>query len=73
MMFEKIRPVKPDVPMPATVPTCFIDNKPTNVIGQLFMKLAPIVTIKLGASTESTDGREDALKKAFAKKSIAPL
>jgi len=73
IIFEKINPDKLETPTPATTPTCLIDSKPKKVMGQLFMKLAPTVTIKLGARTESTDGREAALKKAVAKKSIAPL
>ena len=38
------------------------------VIGQLFMKLAPTVTIKLGTITESAEGKEPPQRRALAMK-----
>ena len=59
--FEKIRLVNVCALIPAVTVACFIDSSPRMVMGQLFMKLAPTVTIKLGRSVEKIDGRERAL------------
>ena len=42
------------------------------VIGQLFMKLAPTVTIKLGAIIPKTEGNALVVTNAFAKSSVTP-
>ena len=71
-MFEKTSPVKPWPLNPAVKVACLIDSIPRIVIGQLFMKLAPTVTIKLGASTPKTDGNALVVTKAEAKSSVTP-
>lgn len=72
MMFEKIKLVLAAGLNPCVTIACLIDRSPSIVIGQLFMALALTVTMKLRAKTEKTDGRDSALTKRVAKKSIAP-
>jgi hypothetical protein len=57
IMFENINPIVDGVLIEVNSAACFIDNKPKIVIGQLLMKLAPTVTMKLGARIERTPGR----------------
>ena len=73
MMFEKISPVNACPPNAVLKAACLIEKSPRIVIGQLFMKLAPTVTIKLGARIERTEGKEPAETKACARKSVKPM
>ena len=46
----------------------FTESSPSMVIGQLFMKLAPMVTTRLGVRIESTEGSSLVLVKRSAKR-----
>ena len=72
MMFEKTSPVMAGLLNATVAAAVLMESKPRIVMGQLFMKLAPTVTIKLGTIIESTEGKEPPHKKAPAKNSVNP-
>jgi len=72
-MFENIKLVKCRASKPAILAACLIDKSPSIVIGQLFIALAPIVTMRLGTSTEKIDGKDKASVKRYAKNPTAPV
>jgi hypothetical protein len=69
---EKTSLVKAEPPNAMLEVACLIDSIPSMVMGQLFMKLAPTVTIMLGATTPRTNGNVLDFTNAEAKKSVTP-
>lgn len=68
MMLLNIKPVKED----PVAPMCWMLSNPSIVMGQLFMKLAPMVTTMLGPKIPSAEGNLLVAMRADARRFVMP-